>query len=135
MADLSQVIGPEQGLVGGDDFDVVRTVIDLPEGRSVDRAWLTVLEDLDDPDSEAVFQKEITDGDDPDQGVIEDAGSGSGDDRKARVRFRLQKDETREIRGRPKHHFDVQLQLDNGKITTPFAGEIWAAKDATKAEE
>jgi hypothetical protein len=135
MADLSQVIGPEQGLVGGDDFDVVRTVTDLPDGRTVDKAWLTVLVNLDDPDSEAVLQKEITDADVAAQGVIEDTGSGSGADREARVRFRLQRTETREIRGRPKHHFDVQLQLDDGTITTPFAGEIWAAKDATKAED
>lgn len=133
MADLRQTIDHSDGLVGGDHFDVERTVTELPDGRTVEKAWFTCLVDLDDPDSEAVFQKEITDQDVAAQGVISEPGTGQGAEREATVLFRLQPSETRKVRG-VKRHWDIQVKLDNGVINTPFGGTIRAAKDATKTE-
>lgn len=129
MADLSQQITDNDGLVAGDDFDIERTVTDLPESRTVTKAWLTIKDSPSDPDDQAEVQKTITSSDVADEGVISDTGSGTGADRKAVMLFRLQPADTEKLT--TTKHFDVQVKLDDGKVNTPFVGKISAAHDVT----
>lgn len=130
MADMNDRISPADGLVGGDHFNVRRTVTDLPNARTVVRAWMTAKLSRSDPDDEAAFQKEITSSDVPTVGVIEDPGSGTGSDRQAVLLFRLQPADTQPVSGST-HHFDVQVKLDDDSVHTPFVGKIKAEEGLT----
>lgn len=131
MADMNDRISPADGLVGGDHFNVRRTVTDLPNARTVVRAWMTAKLSRSDPDDEAAFQKEITSSDVPTVGVIEDPGSGTGSDRQAVLLFRLQPADTQAVEGSNAYYFDVQVKLDDDTISTPFVGKIKAEEDLT----
>lgn len=139
MANLNSRISPDDGLVGGNDFDVEKVTTAIPEGETATKAWMTVKVDEDDTDENAIWQKEITTSDQPTVGHITDAGSGSGADRSATLLFRLQPAETEAVEPAEadrifRYHYSVKVLLSNGDLKTPFKGHIWAAKGVTDAD-
>jgi hypothetical protein len=123
-------------IVAGDDIDIVRTVGDIPTGQYVDKAWLTVKADLFQDDSEALFQKVITDVASPD-GIIADPaydGTVKGvTGRWADLRFQLSAFETDLMEHKVPYVYDVQIRLSSGKIATPEMGTIKALRGITQA--
>lgn len=113
MADLNVTIND---LVCGDDYDIIRDIINIPTGQSIAEAWLTVREEHWSTD--AVFTKHITttiSGD----GIIEDTGVG---DTVGKVRFTLRADETVTLHEFFPYSYDIQLKTDLGKVYTPESG-------------
>lgn len=108
--------------VAGDDFYVRKTVDDVPAGRTVAKAWLTIKAEYADADP-GLVQKAITTSDVPGTGQIEDAGA-SGT---AILRFDLEDTDT-DVVGLTERVFDVQVKLDNGNVSTPFSGRARCAK-------
>ena len=108
--------------VAGDDFYVRKTVDDIPAGRVVAKAWLTVKADYDDADP-GLVQKAITTTEVAGTGHIEDAGAGGT----AILRFDLTDTDTNAI-GLTERVFDVQVKLDNDNVSTPFSGRAWCTK-------
>ena len=130
-----------QGGVNGDSFPVFRTIRKIPAiGDSLgSTATLTVvkaaftLKDVDTnndaDDATAKFQKVITTTDVPGTGHIVNAGSGTGDNREARVRFDINAEDTYALNPSKEYPWDIQLWLDDGNpatpliINTPFKGK------------
>lgn len=122
MPNLNDTITPDDGLVGGDDFDVQYTITGIPAGKIVTKAWMTVEANL--------VQKVITTTDDPAEGQIEDDNTdGAGD---AVLLFRFQPSETEKL-AVGWRDFDVQLLYNDGDLQTPVKGTIRAEPAVTTA--
>jgi len=121
------------GFVEGDSLVVRRTIdragSELAAGATVTKAWMTVKEALDDEDP-GLFQKVITTTDVPGTGQIENNGSGDLD---PVVRFDWLPTDTRAI-GPTKRYYDIQIQLNDGTITTPERGTTKALDEVTLAD-
>ena len=119
MSDLSVTIS---GYVVGDDFEIRRTVTGLPAAIAI--AWLTVKRYPSQAD-DAILEKEITTGDDPDTGEIENAG---GVGVNGVLRFDLTPANTRAL-GEQKWIHDIQIKLTGGTIYTIEIGTIQLTMD------
>lgn len=121
--------------VAGDDLSIRRTIdrdgdgetdFAMVSGVTVSRAWLTVKDDLANPDP-GLVQKEITTSNVPGTGQIENNGTGDVD---PVLRFDLTPANTIAI-GTKSREYDVQVLLSNGKIYTPERGRIFATSQVT----
>ena len=112
----------------GDDLDVRRTVRKIPAGQTVVEAWLTIKEDEEDSDAEAVLQKHITGTDVPGTGAIEADGS---TDQIAVLRFDLTAADTLLLEADAPYFHDVQIKTSAGKLNTPFKGMTIAKQQIT----
>lgn len=119
--------------VEGDALVIRRTIgradSGLAAGATVTKAWMTVKAELDDIDP-GLFQKVITTTDVPGTGQIENDGGGDVD---PVLRFDWLPADTRAI-GPTKRYYDIQIQLDDGTITTPERGTTEALDEVTLAD-
>jgi hypothetical protein len=122
-----------EDFVEGDSFAIRRTVkrtaSGLATGVTVTKAWFTIKALLADADP-GLVQKEITTGDVPGTGQIEDDGGG---DVNPVLRFDILAADTRAV-GPTERYYDIQLLLSDGTITTPEAGTIEAVDDVTTTD-
>lgn len=110
----------------GDAFLVTGTFGNIPDGNTVDEAWLTIKEvkdaDAADPTPNAKVKKHITAVASSD-GQILDVGTGSAPNRTAMVSFKIATGETLGFQEDREYFFDVQLHLTPvDMVTTPLLG-------------
>lgn len=120
--------GTLDGLVRGDDYDVIRTVTGVPVGTSLTDAWLTVKLKTDDADP-GLFQKKISTTLTA-QGQIDDDGAG---DQTATMTFQLSSADTTLFSPNTVYHYDIQVKTATGKIYTPELGTVTPCADITIA--
>lgn len=120
------------GEVLGDDWTVIKEITALPDGQTVDKAWMTVKEAVDDDPNDTVvlFQKEITNVATI-HGQITDAGSGAGSARRAEVVFFILPVNTFAWEHQAKKQWDIQIKLSSGRVKTPYRGPISGIKGVT----
>jgi hypothetical protein len=106
-------------LVIGDDYDVPRTVILIPVGATLAKAWLTIKHAIDDPDSDAVLQKEITTAMQVGIGQITDDGA---IDLEGMIVFQLTSTDTSLLQRDELYTYDIQVKTNTGKIYTVERG-------------
>ena len=124
MPNLNDLI---DGYIAGDDLCVQRQISGIPSEAPVTVAWLTV-RDLDDFDASTIItQLEITVTSST-SGQVLDTGVDTGI---AHVRFELDRVRTRLV-GIVGYPFDIQIQLSDLRINTPFRGTIKADAEVTQ---
>jgi len=117
-----------EDLVIGDDYDVRRTVTDIPEGATLTDGWLTVKLEKTDADEEAVFQLHITAIESAD-GIIDDAGgssSGSGS-----LHFQMNATNTALLSSRVSYYYDIAVLTNTVKRHTVEGGQIYPKDQIT----
>jgi len=127
MANLSASISD---VVAGDDYEITRTITDIPASDEIVTAWLTCKADIDDADNEALFQKEITGSDVPGTGQITDTGA----DGTGAVRFDLVPDDTVLPTPGTAAVYDIQILTDDGKVYTVEIGTITTTQGVTDTD-
>ena len=117
------------GFVRGNDLSIRRDILDVPDGQTIAQAWMTIKEELEDVDADAILQKVISLVNQVGTGHIEDSGvSGTGT-----VRFDLIRANTLLLRAGRLYHFDVQLKTSANFVYTPLKGTIMAVERVTEA--
>jgi hypothetical protein len=117
--------------VAGDDFDITRTVTNIPAGQTLAQAWLTIKTTPSASDTLAVVQKIITTTPTAGQGHITDDGAdGSGV-----LLFTLTGINTRAIfqqqTGSTGIQYDIQIRTSANKIYTLETGTISMLEEVT----
>jgi hypothetical protein len=106
-------------LMSGDD-ETFRITKQDQNGNAEDISgwifWLTIKEDRDDSDSEAVIQKPVTSHTDPANGTTE---------------VTLTADDTADLSGA--YYYDMQFKTDTGTIQTFVIGGLYIKPDITEA--
>ena len=119
------------GYVAGDKMDQRRTVPNIPVGRALIKAWMTVKTSPLDLDAAALVQKIITTTPAANIGHIEDDGA---TDQSGVVLFQFTPTDTGTTLGPDKTFFyDIQLKYDNSDIATLEYGEISFVRGVTDA--
>ena len=116
-----------KGFTRGDVLTIRRRVYDVPSGRTVDEAWLTVKAAIADTDANATFQKIITSSDVAGTGQIEASGS----DGTAILRFDLSNTNTTAMTADVRYFYDIQIRFDDSDIQTLENGEQVASAEIT----
>jgi hypothetical protein len=116
------------GLIRGDAFTRTIVVRGIPTGDAVDKARLTVKQNLTDEDIDAEFQKEIAVILSAD-GQLLDTGNGSGI---AKLAFLILSADTLLLSPDAQYWWDVQIQMAGGDIITVIKGRAVAAEEVTK---
>jgi hypothetical protein len=115
-------------IVEGDNYDIRRTITNIPSGQTLTQAWLTVKSSLADPDVNAIVQLSITTS-------LTSAGqiTDDGADQTGALIFTLTGPQTRAIGDQSPTllSFDIQLLTSTGKIYTLEIGTISALQDVT----
>lgn len=106
-------------IVRGNDFDVVRTVIDVPAGTILAKAWLTLKQYQDQTDEEAVIQKAITSDILPGTGQITDTGA----DQVASITFQLSDADTNLLIAH-QYYYDIKVLTISGILRTVEKGTV-----------
>jgi len=129
MPNLNEII---EGEVLGDDWEILKEITSIPNGQTVDIAWLTVKEAVDDDPNDTVvlFQKQITTTPTI-HGQITDPGSGTFPARRAEVQFFILPVNTFAWEHNSKKQWDIQIKLSSGRIKTPYRGTISGIKGIT----
>jgi hypothetical protein len=117
-------------IVSGDDIEIRRTVLDVPSGQVLSKAWFTLKNKITDADTAALFQKVITAANTVGVGQIEDDGAS---DQIAVLRFDLTDVDTKLLTGGKIYYYDIQVLTDAGKIYTPEAGKFKTVAEVTRA--
>lgn len=123
MADLKSVI---EGIIAGDDCDVIREIENVPLGTTLIEAWLTVRENH--WSAATVLTKNITTAVSV-NGRIEDTGG----DTIGVLRFRLSKAETVLLHEHFEYDYDIQVKVSDGSIYTPESGKFTAYHSVTSS--
>jgi len=113
----------------GDSLRVERTILSLPTGLTVSKAWLTIKADATDLDAAALVQLSIT-STLTSSGQITDVGTTSGD---GALRFTLTPAQTLLLTPEQVYVWDCQVLLSDGGIYTPCAGSIVGEQQITIA--
>jgi hypothetical protein len=113
----------------GDDFQVDRTIPDVPAGQALAQAWWTVKASLGDPDSAAVWQKSINTSEQLGVGQILDAGASGV----AKIRFDGSEAESALLSPGVEYLYDIQLLSTAGKKKTIEKGTLVAEGQVTQA--
>jgi hypothetical protein len=127
MANLADDIS---GFVGGNDIEIRRTIDDIPDGRELQQAVMTVKKYWSDADP-GIFQKIITVDDLPGTGQITDSGAS---DNVGVVRFDLTPTNTLAVvppYPRFKYKWDIKVTTDAGKKYTSNKGTIYGEQPIT----
>jgi len=125
--DLDAVI---DDLVIGDDYDILRTVTEVPDSTSLDRGWISVKINRTDPDSAAIIFKEITVVEQSGIGQIIDEGSSDGT---AMVLFQLTHAETLLLYEHIAYVYDIKVRTATNKIHTAESGLLYPVRGVTEA--
>jgi len=124
---LSAVIN---GYVAGDDLTIIENVTNIPVGRSMVKAWLTIKVAREDADP-GVVQKVITTVAVIGVGQITDDGAG---DQVGQLTFILTAADTgTTLTVNKAYFFDEQIKFDDGSIATLKAGKISFEPGVTSA--
>ena len=108
--------------VAGDDLEVERMITAIPEGITIQTAWLMVKKKYTDSDVKAIISKTITSSNTADMGWIENTGtSGEG-----LIRFYLTPEETALLNPLSEYPYSIKIKLTNGIVNTPEVGIITA---------
>lgn len=123
---MPNLIAEIKDFVLGDAFLVTGTFGNIPDGSTVDEAWLTIKQvkdaDASDPTPNAKVKKNITAAASAD-GQILDTGTGTAPNRTAMVSFKIATGETLDLEEDREYFFDVQIHLTPiDIITTPLLG-------------
>lgn len=113
----------------GDDFQLNRTVPDVPAGQALSQAWWTVKVSLSDPDSAAVWQKSINTSEQLGVGQILDAGASGV----AKIRFDGSEAQSALLSPGVEYLYDIQLLSTAGKKKTIEKGTLVAEGQVTQA--
>lgn len=97
----------------GDHRDFEVTVRNLPSGRTLTKAWLTIKINESDADVDAVINKEITTSAVPGTGQIQDDGASDG---VGVLLFEMSPADTILV-GTRQLPYAVQVELDSAKVT------------------
>jgi len=127
MANLAASISE---VVEGDDYEITRTIEELPVGDSLATVWLTMKTAITDADP-GLFQKEITTTDVPGTGQITDDGAG---DATAAVRFDLTPDDTALPTPGTAAVYDIQVLTTAGKVYTVEKGTFTTVQGVTDTD-
>lgn len=122
------------GFKGGNDFEIRRTIADIPTDQTITKGWLTIKASFADDDP-GVLQKIITTADVPGTGQITDDGE---TDETGEVRFDLSPDDTLLLvptRSVPVYYYDIQVLTSAGKLYTAESDTIVAGERVTQAVE
>lgn len=115
--------------VAGDDFTIERTLTPVPSGQTITNAWFTVKRKVTDIDAYAVIQKAITPILVTSIGQIDDTGiDGTG-----HIVLYLIAAETVLLTPYSEYHYDIQVKLSGGAISTPETGIIIAFPQITRS--
>jgi hypothetical protein len=117
-----------RGVVHGDSFQIIRTVGNLPDGETVDKAWLTVKERATDSDADAALSKEITEDDVPGLGLVDNSTPGSVD-----LRFDIAPEDWDGVQQAQLYRYDIQIKTSGGGIYTAEIGTIVADEQITRS--
>ena len=116
-------------IVLGDDWEVTRTITNVPSGVTITRSYFTVKANESDLDAAAIFQKDIDPVLDNTQGHITDTGA----DGTGAVTFYLQAADTVLMSANVPYFYDIQLVLSNNRLNTPEKGLISGVAQITQA--
>jgi len=129
---MPNFVGEIKGIVAGDDFDVVRTITNLPLGVTLTDAWFTVKAVVTDSDANALVKKRITPTQSAD-GIISDVGT----DRVAEIIFYILPSDSDQLGGPVRATtgfvYDIQVRTNLGRVYTPEIGKIVAETQVTRA--
>ena len=119
------------GLVVGDNMDVIRTITGIPSGQVLTDGWLTIKENPDDPDEDAIIQKHITTDYVAGEGQITDDGE---TDQEGEAIFELTAANTALFQAGYRYHYDIQFKTDADKIGTLEIGTITPLQQITETD-
>jgi hypothetical protein len=123
----------EDPIVIGDDYDFDRSIEDIPEGAAVVAGWLTIKEDIADPDSAAVIHKLVTST--PQTGIGEIVDDGNNSTRTARIIVQLTNADTALFNPRILYWYDIQIRTDTEKNYTVERGRFLPVQQVTDAQQ
>jgi hypothetical protein len=114
----------------GNDLTITRTIVNVPSGQVLAKAWFTVKRYISDPDSSAVIQKIIT-------AVLTAAGhiTDTGSDGTGAVDFFILHTETDLLVEDVDYVYDVKVFTSGGKYYTPEIGTFVASGSVTDAKD
>jgi hypothetical protein len=112
----------------GDAFSVRRAVPDLPAGRTLAKAWLTIKQNQTDLDAAAKLQLTITTTP-TSQGQIVDASGVAAN----ALTFTVTAVQSAQVGAARRFFYDIQVKLDNGEIATPELGTLQLDQGVTDA--
>lgn len=117
------------GATVGDNFQIMRSIDNIPDGETVSKAWFTVKTSLSLPDSYAKLQKVITEADVVGTGLIENSSPlGSAD-----LRFDLSGADWDNLLGGKLYRYDIQILTSADGIYTVERGTFLANEQSTRA--
>lgn len=118
---MSDFKGKINEIIVGDDYDVVRTISDLPSGETVSEAWFTVKENH--WDTTTIVDVHITTTYSAQYGGITDTGSG---DAEAEMIFHLRGGVTDNFSPYFKYIYSIRVKTPSGKYYSPELGDLVA---------
>jgi hypothetical protein len=96
----------------GDDFDITRTITGIPDGQTIQKAWLMIKERSEDDDADAIITKTITAGTTT-PGTITDTGAdGTGE-----IRFHILTADSILLTPRRSYRLGIKVEMSNSYAT------------------
>lgn len=117
-----------RGIVRGDSFPIERIFTRMPNGITLDEAYLTLKEETADADP-GIFQKHITTTNQAGIGHVTDDGATGT----ARVRFDIAEADTLSMTADVDYYFDIQLVFSNAEKRTVEKGLTSATEQVTES--
>lgn len=112
-----------RGAIHGNNFKIPRTVNNIPDGETVDKAWFTIKARASQLDVDAAMQKEIT----PASGVTNSSPVGSVD-----LEFDISGSDWDNVLPDKLYRYDIQILTDSG-VYTVERGTFLAKSRMTQA--
>ena len=113
----------------GADRSILRTVVNIPAGLTMTKAWLTVKNNLTDTDLQAVFQLIITPSANTTGQITDTGGSGTGT-----IVFNILAAQSSLLVEGQKYVYDIQVHYGSSNTNDPIEeGTIYASGRITQA--
>jgi hypothetical protein len=117
-----------KNFICGDSLRIERTLLGIPSGTTISKAYLTIKTTATDVDASAIVQLSITSTSTASGQITDTGADGTG-----AVRFTLSNTQTLLLTPDTPYYFDVQTILSDGGIYTPCKGTIEGLQQITIA--
>lgn len=114
--------------IHGSNYQINRSITDVPTGQTIEKAWLTMKRNLTDSDVNSAMQKIISTADVVGTGQITNPSDGN-----CTVRFDLHGSDWDRVVAGNMYEFDIQLKTSDGYIYPAVLGSFVAIPRVTQA--